>query len=360
MIKNRNIADDAGIMAHKVLGFGRAKVLYVGGSSWKNKGESTQVETPSGFKSWISGKAKLGDNLFLTVQEAVIASTGSRGDVIVVGPVKIQENVWVVNRPAIKILGTSHSWEHQWRASDGSTAGPHKYGYVGNYGTGGYLETGGTGLIIMSRSVEVSGFLFDSDGGCAGIYVGDGDALAANATSGANFIVHVNAGVGLDDGDSMSTDQNAGGAWIHHNTFVNGYYGIGLEGASANTLIENNVFDKPDYSVFVGGYSSRSNQRQIIRDNEFHADASGYGVFVTSMTGGNVGTLIARNTFRDGSSLAFTYAVSTAGSGVSSIVGNIFACANPVSAQSTDFFSGNFLASAGNAPHYVQDSTNSV
>lgn len=265
------------------------------------------------------GKAKV----YPTIQEAINACRDSLGDIVVVCPGKWTEQSYIVGKDALKIVAGTRGWENQMRPGDAAT----NYSFT----PGGGTAAGGASFMIMSRNVEITGFLFDGGGGYTGVYVGDGDVIT---------------GLGY-------TNKNSGSCWIHHNVFrggSEGQYGIVLDGSSANGLIENNIFERHTAaSVYVGGYSSRSNQQVIIRDNEFYAGNASYGVYVYSISGGNVGTLIKGNSFRDGSSLAFTYAVCCNGAGVSAIVGNWFACANTLYAQTTDWTSGNFYGNAGSA-----------
>lgn len=336
---DRNISDNAGIMAHKILGTGlHGNIVYASRDG-------------SAFDGYMSSKAQAGVRYFDTIQAAYDSSSivARRGDVILVGPPgtsstgrKIIENVVCYNKPMVKIIGTGHSWEMQWRVGDATT----KYPYTPNGGT----AVGGVGIAILSRSIEVANMFFDNDGGYTGIYVGDGDLLVTGGGLAAAY-----------------GNENSAGAWIHDCQFGGGtssYYGVNAEGSGANLVVERCFFDQQKYSaVHFGSYSSRSNQRSYIRDNEFLAGASGcYGVRVNNIGSNNIDILVARNTFRDGSSKQFTYGVYTESShaGVTSIVGNSFACANAISAQSTDFCAGNYLYSAGNAPHFVQDSTNSA
>lgn len=75
MLKNRNIAPNAGIAISKIQGAGLpayGRVMYVAG------GTSTMY-------SYWSGRVPQGD-LFTTIGDAISASTADRGDVIIIGP----------------------------------------------------------------------------------------------------------------------------------------------------------------------------------------------------------------------------------------------------------------------------------
>jgi len=274
-----------------------------------------------------------------TIQSGVNATQAYRGDIVLVMPDKWQEQIYIADKQGIAIKAVVPGWETQMRPGDAST----KYAFT-PAGTPTGAATSAT-FYVLSRSVEISGFNFDGGGGYSGIYVGDADVVAA--------LVALGYG-----------NENASSCWIHDNLFSGqgeGHYGVGLEGVGAGCKIEKNIFEKwTKDAVRLGSYSSRSNQGVTIRDNEFLAGNSGYGVTVINIAGGNVNTLIARNTFRDGKSLAFTAAVNALSTdGVTTIAGNHFATLLSIIAQATDRVSGNTFVTAGNATpasnHYIQE-----
>jgi hypothetical protein len=265
-----------------------------------------------------------------TIQAAVNATSAYRGDVVLVMPDKWQEQIYIADKPGIAIKAVVPGWQTQMRAGDGPT----KYPWT-PAGTPTGALTGGATFYVLSQSVEISGFNFDGGGGYSGIYVGDADVVAG--------LVALGYG-----------NENAASCWIHDNLFSGqgeGHYGVDLEGVGANCKIEHNIFEKwTKDAVRVGSYSSRSNQGVTVRDNEFLAGNSGYGVTVIDIAGGNVNTGIIRNTFRDGKSLAFTAAVnSLTTDGVTSIIHNDFATVLSIIAQATDRVSGNTFVANGNA-----------
>jgi hypothetical protein len=265
-----------------------------------------------------------------TIQAAVNAAKQYRGDIVVVTPDKWQEQVIIGDKQGLKIKGIAQGWETQMRPGDAAT----KYPWTPAGIPTGAL-TGGATFYVLCRSVEISGFNFDGGGGYSGIYVGDADVVAG--------LVALGWG-----------NENTASVFIHDNLFSGqgeGHYGVDLEGCGANAVIENNIFEKwTKDAVRVGSYSSRSNQGVTVRNNDFLAGNSGYGVTVINIAGGNVNTAIEDNNFRDGKSLAFTAAVnSLTTDGVTAIMGNKFGTVLSIIAQATDRVSGNYFVTNGNA-----------
>lgn len=295
------------------------------------------VASPAGCTYYVDGDTGASgntgldwDNALDTIQGAVDKCGNGLGDVIYVAPHKYQENVLILDHAGIKIIATHPGWTTRVRASDGAT----KYPFTP---VGGTLVPGAC-FIVLSQSVTIEGFCLDAGGGYAGVYVGDG--YVVNATY----------------------DENSASVRIQGNHFVGGtegLYGVCLDGCSDNVVVENNTFSQfTTAGIYITPGGTRTVQRAIIRDNEF-IDVAGYGVDMYSHAT-TVGVLIKCNSFNDGVSTTMTYGVRCQGAGVHSIVGNWFACANAISASSTDFTAGNYMFSAGNAPHFVQDSTNSA
>lgn len=276
---------------------------------------------------------KYSDNsvsIHTTIQSAVDASTEDRGDLVLVMPGKWQENVLILDKDALKIKALANGWETQMRPSDATTKYP--------VSSASSLTVPGFAFVSISRDVEISGFCLDTGGGYGGIYVGDGYR------------------VDTDYGENSASNL------IHNNYFRGGgegVVGVLLDGASDEVRIEDNIFSRATVGVQIDPGGDRQTEYPIIRRNTFFAKNAGYGVDMYNANA-TVGIEVSDNNFRDGTSQAFTYAIRFQGTGVHSTIGNHFACANKISAASTDFCSGDFFHSAGNAPHFVQDSTNSA
>ena len=268
------------------------------------------------------------------IQDAVDATQAYRGDIVLVMPDKWQEQTYIADKPGIKIQAVVPGWQTQMRPGDAVGQGHPAYPWT-PAGTPTGALTGGAAFYVLSQSVEISGFNFDGGGGNSGIYVGDADVVAG--------LVALGWG-----------NENAASCWIHDNLFSGqgeGHYGVDLEGVGANCVVENNIFEKwIKDAVRVGSYSSRSNQGVTVRNNDFLAGNSGYGVTVINIAGGNVNTTIENNNFRDGKSLAFTAAVnSLTTDGVTAILGNRFGTVLSIIGQATDRVSGNHFVTNGNA-----------
>lgn len=274
-----------------------------------------------------SGNGKTWSRAFTTIQEGIDACEDSKGDIVLVAPGKYTEQCYIIGKDCISIFGVSQGgWENQMRPGDATT----KYPFTPVGGS----AAGGATFAVGSRNVEIAGFLFDGGGGYTGVYVGDMDKLTT---------------LGY-------TNKNSASAWIHHNVFRGGSegpYGLCLDGCSANVLVEDNIFERHTVaSINITPGGSRTCQMPIIRRNEFYAANAGYGIYMYS-SATTVGALMRENSFRDGPSLTYTYAILLQGAGVHAVSGNFFACTNKISAAATDFVSGNFTSAAGNSPNYV-------
>lgn len=331
MIKNKNVALDAGIDVSKIAGAGfagRGKIFYAAKANTNWAAEMQPKIDPNYFF-----------NSSTSVQSAVYATVDGRGDVVIVGPGKMQESVIIgsstagSNKSNLKVIAACHGWETQARPGDAATK------------NGAYTPTGGSAVgsiafLVVSRGVEIAGFLFDGGGGNAGVYVGDGyNAL------------------------SSSWNENSASAWIHDCSFRGGnegVYGLILDGCSADVRVVNNFFEQSTAAqIYITPGGARTVQRPLIKDNVFIADNASYGVDMYS-SATTTGVQVINNTFSDVASHAFTYAVRFQGAGVHTTAGNHFACTNKISASATDFCSGDYFHSAGNAPHFVQDSVDSA
>lgn len=270
------------------------------------------------------------DNALDTIQAAVDKCGNGTGDVIYVAPHKYQENVLIFDHAGIKIIATHPGWATRVRASDGAT----KYAFTPTGGT----ACPGACFIVLSQSVTIEGFCLDGGGGYAGIYVGDGYTI------------------------DTDYDENSASARIVNNHFVGGtegIYAVVLDGCSDNVVIANNTISQWTIAgIYIVPGGTRTVQRPIIVNNDF-IDSAGYGIDMYSHAT-TVGCLFKCNTFSDGVSTTMTYGIRCQGAGVHTLVGNWFACTNAISASATDFAAGNYLFSAGNAVHYVQDSANSA
>jgi hypothetical protein len=316
-------------------------VAFTGGISGVNtNGEVRYVSQLGGNdgndgKSWTAAK--------LTIQSAVDSLPGSPlgtsganatwGDVVLVGPGKYTENVYIAGRTSsggvvsvkghdgLKIIAVVPGWETRIRVNDAST----KYALVGG---GVHTDQTATGFVVMARSVEISGFCIDGDSAAyCGIYAGDG----------------------VRSGFRTGSGGNASSLYVHDCIFQQGGYGVLLDGAGSFCKIENNIFQGLTYAgVYTCPGAGRQVERPVIRYNEFFLANAGLGVDMYASSGAASKTMIIEgNTFVDGPSMVGTFAVRLYGGGVHLITNNKFACANSESLQTTDYTSGNFLASTG-------------
>lgn len=314
MINDRNIDPRAGIQISKILGaglVGRGKIFYAAKAN----------------SAWAAEmQPKIDQNYFFnsstSVTDAVAATVDARGDVVIVGPGKVQESVVTgIDKSCLKIIAAVHGWETQWRMGDAPT----KYGA---YTPTGGSATQGFGILVVDRSIEITGFLFDGGGGYSGVYVGDGyNAIGTSYT------------------------ENSASAWIHDNTFRGGnegHYGLVLDGCSADVRIHDNRFVQTTTGgIYVTPGGARTVQRPFIYYNFFN-DCAGYGINMYSAAT-TTGMMIDNNRFADGVSTTMTAGIQTLGAGVQSITDNKFACANPMKLVATDFTSGNTYGWAGNS-----------
>jgi hypothetical protein len=290
-------------------------------------------------KSWLGAKK--------TIQAAVDACPGnavgqssnlSQGDVILVGPGKYTENVLIAGRTSsggvvtvaghdgLKIIAVVPGWETRVRVTDGTTLLPIAGGGV-------HQDITGIGFLVMARSVEISGFCIDADSAAyCGIYAGDGVRGAYRTGSGGN----------------------ASSLYVHDCIFQQGGYGVLLDGYGSFARIDNNLFKGLSYAgVMVTPGTGRQSERPIISNNIFLHGNAAYGVDMYNENG-TVGIQVLGNQFSDCTSLVATYAVRFQGTGVHTVAGNHFACANTVSAAATDYQSGNYKGAAANSMTYVE------
>lgn len=276
--------------------------------------------------------------VYNTIQTAVDAAVDGRGDVIFVCPGKWVEDVIILDKQGLRLIGlgfgtgASESAGARIRCNDATT----KYGFTSKIGR---VATG-AGFHVLSRGVEVTGFYFDGGGGSCGIYLGGG--LNGGVTA------LINA-----DGDPVD-DETVSGSWIHRNFIRGGNEGtIGLymNGSKFGCVIEDNIFERWKGAAIEMDAGNASCECCVIRNNTFIAANGYYGIDIYGEGNSALGCQINSNYFGDRLSHAFTMAVNNraGSSGVLCSMDNHFACANAQVLVSTDFTSGNSAQHAGSA-----------
>ncbi len=292
-------------------------------------------------KSWLTAKQTIQAGVDACPGNAVGQSSNlSQGDVVLVGPGKYQENVYVAGRQSsggvvtvaghdgIKIIAVVPGWETRIRVNDATT----KYALVGG---GVHTDQDATGFVIMARSVEISGFCIDGDSAAyCGIYAGDG----------------------VRSGFRTGSGGNASSLYVHDCVFQQGGYGVLLDGYGSFARIENNIFKGLTYAgVMVTPGAGRQSERPVIAGNVMWLANAGYGVDMYSAAG-TVGIQVLWNSFFDGPSITGAAGVRFQGAGVHLAAGNVFGCVTPLNVSTTDFFSGNFKSTTGTATEtYVSE-----
>jgi len=313
MIKDRNIDPKAAIQLHKIMGgmSGRAETFYA-------------IKSGTDYATWIADRVD-NDHWSSTIQDVIDNKcVDGRPDHVYIGPGKIKENVLIVDREGLSLSGIVEGWFTQIRPSDATTK--RTLSSVSGF------TVQGLGFAILDRSVSISDLLIDGGGNYLGIYIGDGYRI--------------------DTGYSA----NSASARIRNVVFRGGNegeLGILLDGCSDNVVIEGCTFDqlsKAGIQIDPGG--ARTVQRPIIRDNLFRS-CNIYGIDMYS-SATTVNVLVQDNTFQDGAQ-AFTYGVRFQSTGVHSLVGNRFACANTWSASATDFISGNYGSNGADGSEVVSE-----
>jgi hypothetical protein len=293
-------------------------------------------------KSWKSAKATIQAGVDACPGNAVGQSSNlSQGDVVLVGPGKYQENVYIAGRTSsggvvtvaghdgIKIIAIVPGWETRVRVNDATT----KYALVGG---GVHQNQDATGFVVMARSVEISGFCIDGDSAAyCGIYAGDG----------------------VRSGFRTGSGGNASSLYVHDCLFQQGGYGIILDGAGSFHRIQNNTFQQLSYAgVYNCPSAGRQTEKPQILGNIFVLGNAALGVdMYSSSAAASKSMLIEGNTFIDGPSATGTYGIRTYGAGIHTIAGNHFGCANTMTIQTGDFTSGNFESNTGGTPTYVTE-----
>jgi len=269
-----------------------------------------------------------------SIQAAHDACEADRSDTVIVMPASSTQGKWkenvLVTTPTVRIYSATYGWENQFRPGDATT----KYPMVGN------VSVSGFSFLLMARSCEVAGFLFDGGGGYGGMYIGDGVNVTGSGKTGSG--------------------GNSANCWVHDCVFRGGNegtYGLVLDGCSANVLIEDNIFEEWDNAgIYITPGGGRTVQRPVIRRNEFEAsDGTDYGIdFYAAST--TVGTLIRDNSFRDSANtFAAAVRIPAGATGVTSLCGNYFACTNMMDVLATDIHSGNYRSTLNATEVYVDE-----
>lgn len=273
--------------------------------------------------------------VFNTIQGAVDATTTGRGDIVFVGPGKWKEEVKVISKMGVKILGPMYNgmgtgWDGaRLRPSDAST----HYPFTTVMGR----ATNGAAFHVLSRGVEIAGFYLDGGGNYAGVYVGGG----------------------LGGGITGYTTENASGFYCHDNFFRGGNEGIvglDMDGPRFGCKIENNYFERWTGAAIEISAGNANTENALIQYNTFAASSAGYGIDIYGAA--NVkSTGIHKNLFQDGASAAFTFGVlvNTGATGVTSVGRNTFCCANPMSLLVTDVHSGNSKGTLNTTEVYIDE-----
>lgn len=275
---------------------------------------------------------------YSTIQSAVTATTNGRGDVVYVGPGKWEEEVYIVNM-GIKVYGPSSNAAlgydgNRIRPSDSST----HYAFTTKIGT----ASSGAAFSVLAKGVEIAGFYLDGGGGYSGVYAGGG--LNGCVTG---------------YGGTVYTTANASGLYVHDNFFrggAEGGVGLYLNGPRFGVKIEKNYFERWTAAGIQIDAGNANIENGLIQGNTFAAANAGYGIDIYGEA--NVkATDIHDNRFIDGPSLAFTFGIysRTGATGVTSVTGNHFACANPMSLLATDYHCGNFKGTASATEVYVHE-----
>jgi parallel beta-helix repeat protein len=300
-----------------------AMIGVAGGIYYVSK---TGLDTNNGL-SW--------EESFLTIQHAVdqcnngtsshtYGFTGGKGDMVIVGPGKWQEEVLIYNHPSLKIIAPFGPWETQIRAGDGAV----KYPFTP---VGASLQPGAC-FMVASRGVEISGFCLDGGGGYAGVYIGDGYRV------------------------NVLYNENSASARLNNCITTSGTtWGVILDGCSDNVIIEDNQIESSaNGGIYICPGGNRTVQYPIIRRNEF-LNMTGYGIQLYS-DATTVGVTVKENLFMDGAT-PMTKSCLFQGAGKHIFAGNWDLSLNGSLGSTTDFMAGNFGPTAMNgAQKHVSES----
>lgn len=282
------------------------------------------------FQEYADGSV----SVYNAIQDAVDTAIAERGDIIIVGPGKWTEEVYVVDKERVRIIGVGYGSGDtgcRMRPSDAST----HYPFTTTLST----ALNGAAFHVLSRGVEISGFYLDGGGGYGGVYLGGG----------------------LYGGISGYTTENASGCWIHHNSIrggSEGQVGLFMDGARFENIVEHNIFERWTGASIEMGPGNASNECSIIRANHFIADDGGYGIDIYGGANSAISCHIHGNVFADRASHAFAYAIynRSGSTGVLIVTGNYLACANKLNLLATDYHCGNFSGTASATEVYVTES----
>lgn len=269
-----------------------------------------------------------------TIQAAVDATTDGRGDVILVGPGKWKEEVYIVDHNNLHIIGSgteapAGTDQCRMRPGDAST----HYAFTTKIGT----AEQGAAFHVLSKGVEITGFYLDGGGNYGGIYLGGG----------------------LNGGITGYDSENASGAWIHHNFFRGGNEGaVGLymNGPRFGVRIENNYFERWTAGAIQIDAGNANCENAVIANNTFAASNGGYGIDIYGEANVKTTCIGPNNVFCDGVSAAFAAGVycRSGATGVTSVVGSFFPCATPLNLLATDYHSGCYKGTANATEVYVE------
>lgn len=276
-----------------------------------------------------------------TVDKVVAA----RGDIVFVGGGYFTENVKILNKNNVRIVGAGIGLTN---LKPGDTAATQTTDAAGQSTTpnfsGGSAGISTTmtdiGIMIASRGVVVSGMTIHGTGnaaaGVGGIYIGDGGRINSSYDYGASQC-HIS--------NIFFEGSDWGGGWA-----------IMLDGLGPGTIIEDCTIARwASGGVFLTSGLSRATIGTIIRRNHFIA-CRRYGVFRPASVTTAVNDIGPSNVFSDDGTTNLTNGVSlgASNSGEDHIFGNYFMTANAgFSALSTDWQSGNYRPTAGTTVDYV-------
>jgi hypothetical protein len=274
-----------------------------------------------------------------TIQAAVDAAADGRGDVVIVGPGKWKEEVYIIKQ-GLKVLGpTAYGMGTGWdgarmRPSDAST----HYAFTTKIGT----AASGACFSVLAKGVEIAGFYFDGGGGYTGIYAGGG--LNGCATG---------------YGGTVYTTANASGLYVHDCFFrggTEGTVGLYLNGPRFGVKIERNYFERWNGAGIEIDAGNANIENALILNNTFAANNGDYGIDIYGEANVKT-TCIRENAFLDGVSAAFTAGInSRAGAtGVTSVIGNYFCCATPMALLVSDGHAGNYKGTYNATEVYVSE-----
>lgn len=268
-----------------------------------------------------------------TIQGAVDLATSGRGDVVLVGPGKWKEEIYII-KMGLKVFGPTVGMGTGY---DGARIRPSDASAHFAFTTKLSNANSGACFSVLTRGVEIAGFYFDGGGGYSGIYAGGG--LNGCATG---------------YGGTVYTTANASGLYVHDCFFrggAEGVTGLYLNGPRFGVKIENNYFERWDAAIELDAGNANT-ENALIQKNVFAAENSGYGIRLYGEA--NIKTTVIKdNVFADGVGAAFTAGINipAGATGVTSVVGNFMACAVGMVLTTADYVAGNTLGVAGSATH---------